>query len=84
MRYEEVTPHLNKISTLYLRNNKRKTGWLFADAQNHIIGNEKILFVNVRKGRKMKQAHQPIEKINTELEPEQILVDDLVRIRSSR
>ena len=28
MRFEEVIPHLNKIATLYLKNNKRKVGWV--------------------------------------------------------
>ena len=57
MKFEEITPHLNKIATLYLRNNKRKVGWLFVDLDKVASQPlQEVYFVCVQKGRKLTEA----------------------------
>jgi hypothetical protein len=84
MSCDEITQHLNKISTLYLKDNKRKVGWIFVEKE---IGEdddlEQISFISVQKGRKLIYA---LETGDTKvLEPyrEIIPVEDIERIRSS-
>lgn len=84
MSCDEITQHLNKISTLYLKDNKRKIGWIFVEKE---IGEdddlEQISFISVQKGRKLIYA---LETGDTKvLEPyrEIIPVEDIERIRSS-
>lgn len=84
MKFEELTPHLNKIATLYLKNKKRKVGWLFIDKD--IMLEESIIdvyFVCVQKGRKHLDA---IESNNTkELTSHEIIpLKEIVRIRSRK
>lgn len=85
MGCEEITQHLNKIATLYLKDNKRKVGWLFVDkkyaAEDEL---EEIYFISVQKGRKLIYA---LETGDTKaLEPfrEVISVDNIERIRSTK
>jgi hypothetical protein len=83
MRFEELRPHLNKISTLYLRNNKRKVGWIYIEDAS--FGNiEEVYFVCVQKGRKVMTALE-VRDVGA-LKPfrEHIRVKDIVRIRSSK
>jgi len=83
MRFEELKPHLNRISTLYLKNNKRKVGWIYIeDAALSDI--EEVYFVCVQKGRKVMTALE-VRDIST-LKPfrEHIRVTDILRIRSSK
>ncbi len=86
MRFEEITPHLNKISTLYLRNNKRKVGWLFLDKTDisPCVPIGEVYFVNVQKGRRL--IHIVHTNDLSELEPvrETISVKEIIRIRSSK
>ena len=85
MNLEEITPHLNKIATLYLKNNKRKVGWLFIDAEE--VGVEESLmdvyFVCVQKGRKFLEK---IESNNTKelTQHEKIPLREIARIRSRK
>jgi len=85
MRLEEITPHLNKIATLYLTNNKRKVGWVFIDAEDaasmEIL--KDVYFVCVQKGRKYLDA---IESNNTKelTQHEKIPLKEIVRIRSRK
>ena len=83
MRFEELRPHLNKISTLYLRNNKRKVGWIYIE--DGTFGNiEEVYFVCVQKGRKVMTALE-VRDVGA-LKPfrEHIPVKDIIRIRSSK
>ena len=85
MNLQELTPHLNKIATLYLKNNKRKVGWLFIDSDN-IPAEESIMevyFVCVQKGRKFLEK---IESNNTKelTNHEKIPLGEIVRIRSRK
>src|SRR5262245_30229002 len=82
MGFEEVKPHLNKIATLYLKNNKRKVGWIYIE-DNAYSNIEEVYFVCVQKGRKVMTALE-IHDIKS-LRPfrEHIRVKDILRIRSS-
>lgn len=85
MSCEEITPHLNKISTLYLKDNKRKVGWIFLDKPlTHEDNPELVYFISVQKGRKLMEA---LETGNTKILEENgeiIPVNLIERIRSSR
>lgn len=85
MSCEEITPHLNKISTLYLKDNKRKVGWIFLDKPlTHKDIPELVYFISVQKGRKLIEA---LETGNTKILEENgevIPVSLIERIRSSR
>lgn len=86
MGLDDITPHLNKIATLYLKNNKRKVGWLFVE--NELNSSEKasdtIYFISVQKGKKL--INQLEQKDHKALEPyrEEIPVELIERIRSSK
>jgi len=86
MKFEEITPHLNKIATLYLRNNKRKVGWLFLDNKDHsdsdMIG--EVFFVNVQKGRRLVQFMHSEDQSALKPVRETIPVREIIRIRSSK
>ena len=86
MGLDDITPHLNKIATLYLKNNKRKVGWLFVE--NELIKSESldqiIYFISVQKGKKLiteleKRDHKALEPYR-----EEIPVELIERIRSSK
>jgi hypothetical protein len=84
MKIEEITPHLNKIATLYLKNNKRKVGWVFIDSDKpsgDLLSD--VYFVCVQKGRKFLDA---IESNNTKelTSHEKIPLKEIVRIRSRK
>jgi len=86
MKFEEITPHLNKIATLYLRNNKRKVGWLFLEKKEHspseMVG--EVFFVNVQKGRKLIQFMHSEDQSALMPVRETIPVREIIRIRSSK
>ena len=86
MGFEEITPHLNKIATLYLKNHKRKVGWIFIDQtsrQNQKVL-EEVYFISVQKGKKHQRALEKMD--HAELEPhcEKIPIEIIERIRSSK
>lgn len=86
MKFEEITPHLNKIATLYLRNNKRKVGWLFVDKAEHSPNDHigEVFFVNVQKGRRLIQFMHSDDQSALEPVREKIPVREIIRIRSSK
>jgi len=86
MKFEEITPHLNKIATLYLTNNKRKVGWLFLENKEHLSGDieSEVYFVNVQKGRKLLQYMHSEDRSALEPVRETIPVREILRIRSSK
>ncbi len=86
MGLDDITPHLNKIATLYLKNNKRKVGWLFVEKVNKPSESymHSICFISVQKGKKL--LHELATNNHEALEPhsEVILVELIERIRSSK
>ena len=57
MGYDDITPHLNKIATLYLKGNKRKVGWIFVDRkQANSTPPAEISFISVQKGKRLLEA----------------------------
>jgi hypothetical protein len=85
MGCEEITQHLNKIATLYLKDNKRKVGWLYIDkkyaAEDEL---EEIYFISVQKGRKLIYALETGDTKALEPFSEVISIDDIERIRSTK
>ena len=86
MGFDEITPHLNKIATLYLKNHKRKVGWIFIDQKSRQNQQplEEVYFISMQKGKKYQRS---IEKMDhEELAPhsEKIPIDSIERIRSSK
>jgi len=86
MGFDEITPHLNKIATLYLKNHKRKVGWIFIDTKSRQNQQplEEVYFISMQKGKKYQRS---IEKMNhEELAPhsEKISIELIERIRSSK
>ena len=86
MGLDEITPHLNKIATLYLKNHKRKVGWIFIDqlSRQNQKPLEEVYFISMQKGKKFQHS---IEKFDhNELTPlcETISIDMIERIRSSK
>ncbi len=86
MGNDEITPHLNKIATLYLKNNKRKVGWIFIDQALRMEQQplEEVFFISVQKGKKHQKALE--KQDHKELEPhcEKISIEMIERIRSSK
>jgi len=83
MTFEEVSPHLNKISRLRLKNNKRKVGWLYYDSY-HQLGEEpmrEVHCVNVHYGRRLVQPGN-IDPVRLRPYAARILMEDIVDIRS--
>lgn len=85
MGFDEITPHLNKIATLYLKDNKRKVGWIYVDTiQRSNAALKEIYFISVQKGKRLISALENNDfKI---LEPfrEVIPVTAIERIRSTK
>jgi hypothetical protein len=84
MLFEEIIPHLNKMASLYLVNNKRRVGYLFADTtgDEEKGSREVVYFLTVMKSRKLMTLleQHDIERIGKL--SEEIQVSDIVRIRS--
>ena len=88
MKFEELIPHLNKISTLYLKNNKRKVGWLFVDLEESSATGvlEEVYFVCLQKGRKLTQALETndVKALYQSKHHEKIPLKEIVRVRSTK
>jgi hypothetical protein len=86
MGFDEITPHLNKIATLYLKNNKRKVGWIFIDRVARHNGEplEEIYFISVQKGKRLLDALEKNDSKQLEPHREAIAVEMIERIRSSK
>lgn len=85
MSLEEITQHLNKVATLYLKDNKRKVGWIFVEKEvSPEDGIQEVSFISIQKGRKLIYA---LETGDTKaLEPfrEIISMEEIERIRSTK
>ncbi len=86
MNFEEIVPHLNKIATLYLKNNKRKVGWLFTDPEEKKAEKQLnvIYFVCVQKGKKLTEAIEKNDVQRLRENHERIPLKEIIRIRSSK
>ncbi|REJ82856.1 MAG: hypothetical protein DWQ44_01695 [Bacteroidetes bacterium] len=85
MGFDEITPHLNKISTLYLKNNKRKVGWIFVDKlqkTNPVL--KEIYFISVQKGKRIWSALENHDMSILLKYSESIPVGLIERIRSTK
>jgi hypothetical protein len=86
MGLDEITPHFNKIATLYLKNNKRKVGWIFIDqiSRQNQKPLEEVYFISMQKGKKFQRSIEQME--HNELTPfcETIAIEMIERIRSSK
>ncbi|MFM8432701.1 MAG: hypothetical protein ACKOA1_07890 [Bacteroidota bacterium] len=85
MSCEEITQHLNKVATLYLKDNKRKVGWIFIEKE---IGQDEnlseVCFISIQKGRKLTYALETGDVKALEPFREVIPVDEIERIRSTK
>lgn len=85
MGLDDITPHLNKISTLYLKNNKRKVGWLFVhDDDNPEKDSSTLYFISVQKGKRLITELERLDHKALEPYLEEISVELIERIRSSK
>ena len=84
MTFEEVTPHLNKITRLKLKNNNRKVGWLYYDFYQQLDGEtlKEVHCVNVHYGRKLNQSDASIDAVSLKTYSSPVLIEDIVDIRS--
>jgi hypothetical protein len=88
MKFEELAPHLNKIATLYLKNKKRKVGWLFVDTDDKIPEQPliEVYFVSLQKGRKLTNVLEKndVKALAQSQHHEKILLNEIVRVRSTK
>jgi hypothetical protein len=85
MGLDEIAPHLYKIATLYLKNNKRKVGWIFIDQtlrMNQIPLTE-IFFISVQKGKRYQKSIDRRDHTELQAYSERISIELIDRIRSS-
>jgi hypothetical protein len=85
MGFDEITPHLNKIATLYLKNNKRKVGWIYVESfQRGSSVLKEICFISVQKGKRLITALENNDLKILEPFREVIPVTLIERIRSTK
>jgi ABC-type uncharacterized transport system substrate-binding protein len=86
MGLDEITPHLFKIATLYLKNQKRKVGWLYIDmeARSNGIPLTEVFFLSVQKGKKYLDAINNRDHAALISSSETIPFEMIERIRSSK
>jgi hypothetical protein len=82
MLFEEIIPHLNKMASVVLMNNKRKVGFLFLDLQTLEENkySEVVYFLTVMKSRQLLRAEPDIEKIKEQRE--EIPLSQIRKIKS--
>ena len=86
MDIEDIIPHLNRMATLYLLNNKKKVGFLFLDEKLPPSGiiNHEVSFVNVQKGRRLVHSVDHLDMKKLREVREIIPLREILRIRSSK
>jgi hypothetical protein len=84
MVFEEIIPHLNKLASVYLVNNKRRTGYIFADtsADEGNGSREIVYFLTIMRGRHLSSLEIGLDLEKLEKLREEIRVCDIVRIKS--
>lgn len=85
MGLDDLAPHLYKIATLYLKNNKRKVGWIFIDqtARQNQLPLKEIFFISVQKGKKYQKSIDRRDHSELSAYSEVIPLELIERIRSS-
>ena len=85
MVYDEITPYLNKIVRLNLKNKKRKVGWLLADNYHEVLENplSEVYCVNVLHGKKL-DLKNSVNIKSVVPYSEIIQIEDIMTIRSPR
>jgi hypothetical protein len=85
MGFDEITPHLYKIATLYLKNQKRKVGWLFIDhrVKENEMPLKEVFFLSVQKGKKFHDALNKRDNSILAQYSEVIPIELIERIRST-
>jgi hypothetical protein len=86
MDIEDIIPHLNKMATLYLSNNKKKVGFLFIDEELPVSSedNNEVYFVNVQKGRRLIHSMSHLDMKKLKEIREIIPLREILRIRSAK
>ena len=81
MTCPEIIPHFNKLVKVRLKNNRRKTGWLYFNSQRHIPEGtfDEVLCVGVCAGRKLESGIPLPESENVN---SRVLVEEIEGIRS--
>jgi hypothetical protein len=82
MLFEEIIPHLNKLATVYLAGNRRKTGWIYIDSSLKNVDEEQVYFITVIQGRKLIEVPRAKDLEKLEKLRESIPLSEIVRIRS--
>jgi hypothetical protein len=81
MVFEEIIPHLNKIARLHLVHNRRKIGWLFADA-SVTRSQQEIYFLNIMRGRRLIESPRAQDLERLEKIKERIPLSEIISIHS--
>ena len=86
MNCEEIAPHMYKLAKVHLKNNKRKTGWLFHACCQEIPSGtySEIRCLNVHYARRIMDLYNMPELIALKLHSEPISIDDILHIRSMK
>jgi hypothetical protein len=84
MHIDDILPHLNKIATLYLKNHKRKVGWIFLDQPANEISPDEVFFISVQKGKKHQGSLEKMDHGKLQEHCEVIPIVMIERIRSSK
>jgi hypothetical protein len=82
MLLEEILPHMNKLVSLYLTNNRRRVGWLYVDSADASDEHTAVYFLTVINGRKIFEDSTYKNLDKAKKRRERISIDEIVRIRS--
>ena len=84
MVYEEITPYLNKMVRLNLRNKKRKIGWLVVDFYHEVSEEplKEVHCLNVRFGKKTIDQNRNFDIRELKKQAEVFKIEDIINIRS--
>lgn len=80
MLFEEIIPHLNKMASIYLVDNRRRVGYIFADFSEG--DREVVYFLTVMKSRKAISLLEDSDFKKLEEISEEIPVSEIRKIRS--
>jgi len=86
MTCEEITPHMNKLAKVHLKNNKRKTGWLFYEFCQEVstVPYIEIRCLKLRYARRIMELDSIPELTTLKLHSHPISIEDIQYIRSMK
>ena len=86
MTCEEIAPHMYKLAKIRLKNNKRKTGWLFHVASQEVptASYTEIHCLNVHYARRIMDVKNLAESTTLKLHSDPISIEDIQYIRSMK